>query len=60
MDNMSDEEPPKIVFERTIIYNSGTHRVSIPLEIVKALNIEKGDTMQISLENSKIVMRKKK
>jgi len=54
---MSDESP-KIVFERNIIYGSGTHRISIPLEIIKALNLEKGDKMNIVLEGKKIVIWK--
>lgn len=47
------DETPKIVFERNIIYGSGTHRISIPLEIIKALNLEKGDKMGVVLEGKK-------
>lgn len=52
------DETPKIVFERNVIYGSGTHRISIPLEIIKALNLEKGDKMSIILEGKKIVIWK--
>ena len=52
------DETPKIVFERNVIYGSGTHRISIPLEIIKALNREKGDKMSIILEGKKIVIWK--
>ena len=53
------EETPKIVFERNIIYGSGTHRISIPIEIMKALGLEKGDTMEIFLDGKKVVILKK-
>ena len=55
---MMTDETPRIVFERNIIYGSGTHRISIPLEIIKALQLEKGDTMSITLEGEKIVIEK--
>lgn len=53
------KDTPKIIFERNIIYGSGTHRISIPIEIIKALNLEKGDTMEISLEDKRIIISKK-
>jgi len=53
------DDTPKIIFERNIIFGSGTHRISIPLEIIKALNLEKGDTMEISLEGKRILIVKK-
>ncbi len=56
---MTEDETPKIVFERSIIYGSGTHRVAIPLEIIKALQLEKGDRINVTLEGKKIILWKK-
>ncbi|MGC9778182.1 MAG: AbrB/MazE/SpoVT family DNA-binding domain-containing protein [Candidatus Heimdallarchaeota archaeon] len=48
----------KIVFERKVIYNAGVYKVSIPVEIVKAIGLEKGDTIGITFENGKFVCEK--
>ena len=56
---MSKNDEPKIIFERKLIHNSGAFRVSIPLELVNALQLEKGDTIQITLEGKKVILWKK-
>lgn len=56
---MSNNDEPKIIFERKLIHNSGAYRVSIPLELVNALQLEKGDTIQITLEGKKVILWKK-
>ncbi|MGC9778030.1 MAG: AbrB/MazE/SpoVT family DNA-binding domain-containing protein [Candidatus Heimdallarchaeota archaeon] len=52
---MNDKEP-KIVFRRKVIYSSGTFRIAIPLEIIEALNIKKGDEVLCYLEGSKKIV----
>ncbi|MGC9778606.1 MAG: hypothetical protein HZR80_05135 [Candidatus Heimdallarchaeota archaeon] len=48
----------KIVFERKVIYNAGVYKLSIPIEIVKAMRIEKGDTIGITYENGTFICEK--
>lgn len=42
-----------IKFKRKVINNSGSLMVNIPFEIAEELGIKKGDTVVISLEDSK-------
>jgi len=53
---MTEEKEPKIIFRRKIIFSSGTHRVSIPIELVEALNIEPGEEVLCYLEGSKKII----
>jgi len=48
----------KIVFERKIIHNAGVYKISIPIEIVKAMGLEKGDTLGITFENGTFICKK--
>jgi antitoxin component of MazEF toxin-antitoxin module len=49
-----------IQFERKVFTSGGSLRVNIPVEIAKSLSIADGDTIIITLDNSHIVMEKKK
>jgi len=49
-----------IKFERSVIKTSqNTLVVGIPLEVRNALSIKKSDTLEIWVENEKIIMRKR-
>ena len=50
----------ELVFERTVAYNAGAYKISIPIEIVKAMGIEKGDTIGITYENGSFICKKMK
>lgn len=52
------EEAPKIVWKRKVIYNSGSFRISLPIEIAEAFNIEKGQMLQLSVEGKRIIVEK--
>jgi len=41
----------KIVFKRKLIYNNGSLQVTVPKEIVDALDLQKGDIIGITLNN---------
>ena len=47
-----------IKFERKVVKIGGSHRITIPLEIVKALKIKDGINMSIWLNNEQIVLEK--
>lgn len=49
-----------IKFRRKVINNSGSLMVNIPFEIAEELEIKKGDTVIIYLENEKFVGQKDK
>jgi len=42
----------KIIFERPACDNSGSTQITIPPELVKHLEIEKGDTVALQVEHS--------
>ena len=48
----------KIVFERKVIFNAGVYKLSIPVEIVKAMGLENGDTRGIPFENGTFICEK--
>jgi len=50
---------PKIIFKRKLIYNNGSLQLTVPKEIVDALNLEKGDTLGITLEDDESFICKK-
>jgi len=50
------EESPKIVWKRKVIYNSGSYRISVPIEIAEAFDIRKGQMLQISVEGKRIII----
>jgi len=41
---------PKIVFKRQVIYNKGSLQMNIPKEIVDALDLKKGDTLAVTIQ----------
>lgn len=48
----------KIIFKRKLVKNKASLQVIVPKEIVDALNLEKGDTLAITLEEDAFVCRK--
>jgi len=49
----------KIKFERVLTDGTGSLRVVIPFELAKALNYRAGETVEIWLENDRIIIRRK-
>jgi antitoxin component of MazEF toxin-antitoxin module len=49
----------RVKFERILTNGTGSLRVVIPLELAKALDYHAGETVEIWLEDDKIVMRRK-
>jgi antitoxin component of MazEF toxin-antitoxin module len=49
-----------VMFERKLFATSGSLRVNIPLEIVKALDLKEGDTALISLNDHQMILEKAK
>jgi len=49
-----------IIFKRKISKFGGSYRVTIPKEIVEALQLKEGDLLNITLDNGKIIMEKPK
>jgi len=47
-----------VTFERKVFATSGSLRVNIPLEIVKALDLKAKDTVRISLNDSQMILEK--
>ena len=50
------EEIPKIVWKRKVIYNSGSFRISLPIDIADAFDIQKGQLLQLSVEGKRIIV----
>jgi antitoxin component of MazEF toxin-antitoxin module len=49
-----------VQFERKIFTSGGSLRVNIPVEVASALGLSAGDTVLISVNDSQIVMQKRK
>jgi antitoxin component of MazEF toxin-antitoxin module len=49
-----------ITFERTVFKSGDSLRVTIPMEIVRALDIKEKEALKIWLDEPHIVMEKKK
>ena len=49
-----------IQFKRNVFATGGSLRVNLPSEIVEALEIKRGDTLLISMNDHQIVMEKAK
>jgi len=47
-----------IKFTRTVFKSGDSLRITIPMEIVKALNIKEKDQLVIWLDDSRIIMEK--
>jgi bifunctional DNA-binding transcriptional regulator/antitoxin component of YhaV-PrlF toxin-antitoxin module len=48
-----------ITFERAVFKSGDSYRVTIPMEIIKALGIQEKDVLTIWLDEPRIVMEKK-
>ena len=48
----------KIIFKRKLIYNNGSLQVTVPKEIVDVLDLKKGDTIGISLNDESFTCKK--
>ena len=53
---MADE----LIFERKLSYNAGAFKVTIPIEIVKAMDLQKGDIIGIVYKNGSFICKKMK
>ena len=49
-----------IQFERKVFTSGGSLRVNIPVEIAKSLGIQEGDIVVLSVDDSHMVLEKKK
>ncbi len=47
-----------VEFEVSLVRVGNSIRVTIPIEVVRALNLRKGDKMGLSLTDHEIVLRK--
>jgi len=48
----------KIVFKRKLIYNNGSLQVTVPKEIVDVLDLKKGDTIGVTLNDDSFSCKK--
>jgi len=48
--------PKEIIFKRKLIDNKGSLSVNIPIELVEAFELRKGDIIKISVEGETIVL----
>jgi len=53
------ERDKKVIFERVLTDGTGSLRVVIPLELAKTLNFRAGETVEIWLEEDRIIVQKK-
>jgi antitoxin component of MazEF toxin-antitoxin module len=49
---------PAITFERKVLKTGDSLRINLPLEICQALDIKKGDTLAISVNDHQVTMEK--
>ena len=47
-----------VKFKRKVFKSGDSYRITIPMEIVKALNIKEKDELTIRLNDSQIIMEK--
>lgn len=48
-----------IQFEMSVVKFGNSLRMTIPKEIVKAMNLEKGDTLLVGMNNGDMIVKKK-
>ena len=48
----------ELVFERKLAYNAGAYKLTIPVEIIKAMELEKGDIIGIVYKNGSFICKK--
>lgn len=48
-----------IQFEMSVVKVGNSLRMTIPKEIVKAMNLEKGDTLLVGMNNGDMIVKKK-
>lgn len=53
------DQKNKVKFERRLTNGTGSLRIVIPLELAKALDYHAGETVEIWLEDDKIMIRRK-
>ena len=49
-----------VKFRRTVFRTGDSFRITIPMEIIRALDIKSKDVLEIWLNNSQIIMEKPK
>ena len=49
-----------IKFERTVIKSGRSFLVNIPIEVVKYLKLNNGDTVIVHVDNGRMIVEKKK
>jgi antitoxin component of MazEF toxin-antitoxin module len=49
---------PAITFERKVLKTGDSLRINLPLEICQALDIKKGDTLAIGVNDHQVTMEK--
>lgn len=48
-----------IQFEMSVVKVGNSLRMTIPKEIVRAMNLEKGDTLLVGMNNGDMIVKKK-
>lgn len=59
MVEMSKAEKPNIKFKRKIVGNTGVTRITIPKEIIDALEIQLGEYWEIYAEDNETIIMKR-
>ncbi len=49
----------RVKFTRSIFKSGGSYRTTIPMEIIRALNIKETDLLEIWIDDSQIILQKK-
>ncbi|GEM_PF-2755684 len=52
------EVMPEITFKRAVFKSGNSYRINIPMEIVRALNIQEKEQLTICLRDDKILITK--
>jgi antitoxin component of MazEF toxin-antitoxin module len=49
---------PEITFKRAVFKSGDSYRVTIPMEIIKALDIQEKEQLKIRLKDNQIIIEK--
>lgn len=49
---------PEIIFKRAVFKSGDSYRITIPMEIIKALSIAEKEQLDICLRNDEIIIKK--
>ncbi len=49
---------PEITFKRTVFKSGDSYRVTLPMEIIKALNIQEKEQLTIVMRDDQIIIKK--